>query len=134
MNCVRGRGLKHTLSPFGEIVLDLDIDDYAKCAYSFIIHDIKDNYEKNHNIKKFFHILNTERMDKKYLLNQILNDELWNHEPAIDEGFTRWKKRNFPIRLEAFKFHDANCEKECEICEFNKNWSNLYERKRPELC
>ena len=112
----------------------MNIDDYAKCAYSFIIYDIKDNFEKDDNIKRFFHILNTERMNKKYLLNQILNDELWNHEPAINEGFTRWKKRNFPIRLEAFKYHDVNCENKCKICEFNRNWSNLYERKRPELC
>ena len=114
----------------------IELEEYAKCAYSFMIYDIKatPSNERNYNLERFFHILNTERTDKMFMLSQIFDSELWNHQPAIDEGFTNWKKQNIPIRLDAFKYHDVNCEKECKICEFNKNWSNLYERKRPELC
>ncbi len=115
----------------------MKLEDFAKCAYSFMLDiDTISNINREFNLKRFFVILGGYGSEsrKKYLLNQELDNFLWDNPEAIDIGFTNWKSINLPIRLEAFLYHDDNCETQCKICKFNKNWREIYERKRPELC
>tara|TARA_R110001592_G_C12571504_1_gene692398 strand:+ start:182 stop:493 length:312 start_codon:yes stop_codon:yes gene_type:complete len=94
------------------------------------------NINREFNLTRFFVVLEGygNETRKKYLLNQELDNFLWDNPKAIDVGFTNWKNTNLPIRLEAFRYHDDNCETQCKICEFNNNWRNKYERKRPPIC
>jgi len=98
--------------------------------------DAISNINREFNMSRFFIILTGygSESGKKYLLNQELDNFLWDNPEAIDTGFISWKKHNFPIRIEAFLYHDDNCETICKICDFNKNWRDKYERERPKLC
>ena len=115
----------------------MKLEHFAKCAYSFML-DINtiSNVNREFNLTRFFIILEGYGSEtrKKYLLNQELDNFLWDNPEAINNGFTNWKNTNLPIRLEAFRYHDDNCETQCKICEFNKNWRNKYERERPPIC
>ena len=113
--------------------------DFIKSAYIVLYHS-KFKVEP-HIQNRFTYLINSGRFEddgsetrKKYLLNQELDNFLWDNPEAINNGFTNWKNTNLPIRLEAFRYHDDNCETQCKICEFNKNWRNKYERERPPIC
>lgn len=72
----------------------------------------------------------------KFMVNQLLDHFLWDLEEAIQEGFSVWKMKNLPLRLEALYFHKENCSghNNCKMCKLEKQWSEFNERTRPELC
>lgn len=77
---------------------------------------------------------NKPTKEKYFLINQILDHHLWRNDEAIKIGFHEWKTREINNISEALAFHEDNCITNCKICQLEKEWSDLCEGKRPELC
>ena len=55
--------------------------------------------------------------DKIFRVWQTLEKELWNIPEAVEKGFHKYISEKRERILQAFKYHDINCESKCELCE-----------------
>ena len=55
--------------------------------------------------------------DKIFRVWQTLEKELWSVPEAVEKGFHKYISEKRERILQAFEYHDINCESECELCE-----------------
>ena len=111
------------------------IKDFFKA--SFIMMKLDSYFETDSYYMKCFNIIMEENKSSKeryFLINQIIDHHLWGNDEAIRIGFHQWKTKEINNISEALEFHKDNCETHCKICQLEKEWSELCEGKRPELC
>ena len=93
-------------------------DDYIQSVYTIFNGW---DYEVKSWIKERFEVeISNPKQDSitKFMVNQLLDHFLWDLEEAVSEGFSVWKTKNLPLRLEALKFHKENCigHDNCKMC------------------
>jgi hypothetical protein len=69
-----------------------------------------------------------------FVLTQLIFDELWSIEEAIQEGFSSFVKRRTAEIEDALWYHARNCNSHCIICSDLESIGVSNEREKPRLC
>lgn len=73
-------------------------------------------------------------VEDTYMLTQLLYDELWLNEEAVDDGFSSFVKRRTNEIDDALRYHERNCNSLCIICRDLESIGVSDEREEPRLC